>query len=297
MAYKFDEVSTYNAQPIELYMFTYNKLNFLYTSSQYSQSIMIEGNYYTFSPEYIERGQNLRFSDSGGTLETCTITILRTNSVALLYQGAPPELSAVRVQIFRVHGENNNDYIKILDGVVSQVIFRGSQAELTITIENVLSRYIPRGTLSYHCQNCIYDEKCFLNKDDYAFTCYVDGGINGLTISSTNLLEKPSGYFTDGYLQMGNSVRAIVEHKDRYVLIKYPINRSEWSGSFIVYPGCSQLFSNCAKRFNNTDNFNGIPYIQPYDAFKHSVDKGAYWIDSTVIVRDSHMVIHSMSLG
>lgn len=297
MSYHADETSTSNAQPIELYLFTYNSLNFLYTSSQYSQSYVIDNIGYTFVPEYIERGQSLKLGDSGGTIETCTITVLRTNSVALLYQGAPPELSAVRVQIFRVHGENNNDYIRILDGVVSQVIFRESYAELTITIENVLNRFIPRGTLSYHCQNCIYDEKCFLNKDDYAFTCYVDGGINGLTISSTNLLEKPEGYFTDGYLKMGNSVRAVVAHKDRYVQIKYPINRSEWSGSFVIYPGCSQLFSICAKRFGNTDNFNGIPYCQPYDAFKHPVDKGAYWIDDEVILRDSRMAIYQMNLG
>lgn len=296
MSFYSDETSTYEAQPIELYMFTYNDMNFLYTSSQYSQSISIDGYSYTFSPEYIERGQNLRFTDSGGTLETCTITVLRTNSVALLYQGAPPELSAVRVQVFRVHGENNNDYIRILDGIVSQVIFRDSKAELTITIENVLSRYIPRGTLSYHCQNCIYDEKCFLNRDNYAVKCFVDSDLEGLTIASSNLLAYPSGYFTDGYLKMGNSVRAIAEHKDRYARIKYPINRSEWSGSFIAYPGCSQLFSNCAKRFNNTDNFNGIPYCQPYDAFKHPVDKGGYWINDEVIVRDTHGTIYQMKL-
>lgn len=292
MSYDSDELSIDNGQPIELYMFTYNGMNYQYTSSQYSQTYNVGGTSYTFNPEYIRRGDNLKLGDSGGTIETCTITVLRTNSIALLYQGAPPELSSIRVQIFRVHGEYNSDFIKILDGVVSQVRFSGSEAELTITIENALNRYIPRGTISYHCQNCIYDEKCGLNKDSYGMKYTVTGGIVGLTIYSSDLVLKPEDYYTDGYLVMGNSLRAIKKHKDNYVQIKYPINKSDWQGSFIVYPGCSGLFKNCHTRFSNTDNFNGIPYIQPYDAFKHPTGKGAYWVDGNIVIRDSKMVLY-----
>ena len=65
----------------------------------------------------------------------------------------------------------------------------------------------------------------------------------------------PSGYFTDGFLKMGDSFRAIVEHKDDMVRIKYPINFADMEGSFLAYPGCSNLFAQCARKFNNTDNF------------------------------------------
>ena len=293
MAYNSDETSVSNANPIECYRFDYYNMTYSYTSSQYAQRF----DDITYSPEYIKRGDTLKLGDSGGTVETCTITVPRTNSVALLYQGAPPELSSVRVQVFRLHGQSVLEAIRILDGVVSQVRFTNSEAELTITIENVLNRYIPRGTLSYNCQNCIYDEKCNLTASTYAFRCTVSGW-NGLTIQSAELRDKPSGYFTDGYMRMGNSVRAISLHRDNVIVIKYPINDTEKAGVFWAYPGCSQVFKTCATRFGNTDNFNGIPYIEPYNVYKHNGYSGRlpYWIDGNIVVRDSKGVVYSMGL-
>jgi len=293
MSYNNDEISISDGQPIECYLFTYNGQHYSYTSSQYSQ--FISG--ITYSPEFIKRGDSLKLGDSGGTVETCIITVPRTNSVALLYQGAPPELSSVRVEVFRLHGLAITDRIKIIDGVVSQVRFTNSEAELTITIENVLNRYIPRGTLSYNCQNCIYDEKCNLNAANYVWKCWVSDW-QGLVIYSSNLREKPSGYFTDGYIKMGNSVRAIVKHEDNMIQIKYPINAVDKVGSFYAYPGCSQVFINCATRFHNTNNFNGIPYIPSFNVYKHNSYSGRlpYWIDGNIVVRDSKGAVYSMSL-
>ena len=291
MSYDIDEISVSSANPIELYKFSYNGVDYCYTSSQYTQQV--DG--VAYSPEYIERGSSLKLGDSGGTVETCTINVGRDNSIALLYQGAPPELSSITVQVFRLHGLGVSDAIKILDGVVSQVRFKDSIAELTITIENVLNRYIPRGTLSYSCQNCIYDEKCCLNEADYAFRCTVSGW-EGLTIYSSELRDKPSGYFTDGYMTMGNCVRAVTRHSDNLITIKYPITEVEKQGSFLIYPGCSQLFRICAERFGNTDNFNGVPYIQPYDAKRHATTRGTYWVNDNIVIRDTKGVLYSMNL-
>lgn len=288
MNYDQYESSVQDGQPIELYLFTYNGQNYQYTSAQYTQQFVDNGIYYAFSPEYVVRGPSLKLGDSGGTVETCTITVLRTNSVALLYQGAPPENDSVRCRVFRTHGNENGDVRKILDGTVSQVRFHDSVAELTITIENVLNRYIPKGTLSYHCQNCIYDDKCTLDAELFKFDCTADGGVHGLVIYSTHLLYYPSGYFDFGGVQMGNSLRAIVRHQDNWIIIKYPINAADLGTTFTVWPGCANTFRNCALKFMNIQNFNGIPYIQPYDAFKHPTGKGAYWIDDQVIKRDTH---------
>lgn len=297
MAYSTLELSTENGNPIELYLFTYNNVNYAYTSSQYYQTVSVStgSSQIVFNPEYIKRGDNLVLGDSGGNVETCTITLLRTNSVALLYQGSPPEAGKVRVEVFRKHGENNSDVIKIIDGSVSQVTFRDSEAELTITIEDVLNRYIPRGTLSYLCQNCIYDERCTLNAFNYQLDCILDGAMNGLWLYSKDLLKVEDGYITDGIMRMGNCLRTVKLHKGEGILIKYPIPLSERSLNFTVYPGCNGLFTECAKKFNNTDNFSGIPYIQPYDAFTHPVDKGAYWIDGNIVIRDTHGSIGVMT--
>ena len=289
MSFYDDETSVDNANPIELYIFSYNGIDYTYTSHANTVTAHLEGKYYTFFPDFIERGESLRLGDSGGSLETCTIKVSRANNVALLYKGAPPELGAIRVAVYRVHGTNNSNYTLILRGNVSQVSFTDSTATLTITIESLLKRSIPRGTLSYLCQNCIYDSKCKLSKDDYALQCFVDGGVNGLRIFSTNLNEKPSGYFTDGYLRIGNSLRTVAKHESDWVLLKYPIPPSDRTvGEFTIYPGCNGNFETCAEKFSNTDNFSGIPYIQPYDVFRHPVTNDiAYWINGNVVFRDT----------
>lgn len=297
MSFDNDETSIENAQPIECYIFNYNGVDYTYTTTYYSQTFSINGISYTFVPEYIKRGDSLKQSDSSSSDDNCIITVSRSNSVALLYQGTPPELDSVTVQIYRIHGENNNEHTRILRGNVSQVRFFGSDAELTVTIEHVLVKEIPRGKLSYFCQNCIYDNKCKLNREDYKHKCWVDGDTVAFTIQSSNLLEIGiEGYYTDGYMQMGNSFRQIVEHKGDKITIKYPINASDKSDVFYVYPGCNNLFTQCNEKFKNTENFSGIPYQQPYDAFKHSVDKGVYWVDGNIVYRDTDRKIYTMNL-
>lgn len=286
------EISQQDAEPIEYYRFTYDGIDYCYTSSQHS---MVK-NGILFNADFIRRSDGLNLSTSNSDNETCTITVSRTNNVALLYQGAPPEQGSVRVQVYRFHGFLSSDFIKIIDGVVSQVQFNGSEAELTVTIENALARMIPKGTLSYYCQNCIYDSKCRLIEDEHKLKCYIDEGIEGLYIYSANLRERPSGYFTDGFIRMGRCYRQIRVHENNRILLKYPINKADMEGSFYAYPGCSSIFEICATRFKNTDNFSGIPYIQPYDAFKHPVSKGAYWVRSDVIRRDTNGEIYTVRM-
>lgn len=298
MPYDSHEVSIEDAEPVELYKFTYNSEHYCYTSTYKCKYIQIDSKWYNFQPDYIRRGDSLKLGDSSGTMETCTITVNRTNNVALLYQGAPPEQDSVKLEVFRMH---DGEYVRILRGIVSQVVFNKSEAQLTVTIENLLSREIPTGKLSYYCQNKIYDSKCGLDKDLYGLHCYITGGhsagIKGLKIESPQLLTKDNGYFTNGYLVMGHTTRAIKEHKGNYVIIKYPINRSDRESEFTVYPGCDCVFSVCHRKFKNTDNFSGIPYVRPYDAFKHPVDnKLPYWVDSS-IRRDTHGEMFDMGLG
>lgn len=289
MSFFEDETSIDNANPIELYIFSYNGVDYTYTSHAYPVTAYLEGKYFTFFPDFIQRGESLRLGDSGGAMETCTIKVSRTNNVALLYKGAPPELDSILVRVYRVHGVNNSNYTLILRGNVSQVTFTDSTADLVITIESVLRRSIPRGTLSYLCQNCIYDSKCKLDMKKYALHCYIDGSVDGLKIFSTNLNERESGYFTDGFIKIGSSLRSVIKHESDWVQLKYPLPPSDRTvGEFTAYPGCNGNFETCALKYGNTDNFSGIPYIQPYDVFHHPVTNDvAYWVNGNIAFRDT----------
>mgnify|MGYP002854428676 CR=1 FL=1 len=211
--YNDDEISVQDANPVELYLFTYENFHYTYTSSLYTINQTINGESYAFVPEYIKRSDSLKLGDSSGTIETCTITVLRTNNVALLFQGPPPENDSVKVEIWRQHGESvsNVNIVRILRGTVSQVRFHNSDAELTITIEHVLTREIPRGKLSYYCQNMIYDSKCNLDYNAYKMACTVyitTDSLDDLKLQSIDLRNRPSGYFTDE-IERDNYTRAI----------------------------------------------------------------------------------------
>ena len=294
MAFADKEKSRYDSEPAEGYVFEYNGTTYCYTSADRNIDFTLNGQTYRFKSDYIHRGESLKLGDSGGSIETCDITVSSTNDVALLYRGSPPELSAVKVTIYRIHGNNQNDYIIILNGILSQVKFSDSEATLTVTVEKSLDKYIPRGTLSYYCQNSIYDNKCTLYYKNYELYCPVSN-IIGLTIYSNTLLLYPDGYFDDGYLLMNNAYRGVIEHKRNWVKIKYMINPEDLVGYFYIYPGCKCLFTRCADIFHNTDNFSGVPYITPYNAFKHPVNKGTYWVDDSIIIRDTNGYIHTMN--
>lgn len=284
MSFDTNEVSVELANPVEVYIFTYNGVEYAYTSSNFSQSVQLNGTTYNCTAEYIYRGDSLK---TGATnKETCTITMNRTSQIGLLYQGAPPERGGVQVQIFRMHGEGQQDYIKILDGVITQAHFHESEVELTITIENVLNRLVPKGKLSYYCINCIYDNKCLLNMDDWGKKCYLDKH-SGLTLESKNLEDVEDGYYTDGFIKMGHCYRQIKKHKGNTLYLKYPINTQDVQNTFMAYPGCSNLFTVCARKFKNTDNFSGVPYIPAYNVYtRRGVGSPpSYWIDSNMVNR------------
>ena len=294
MSFISDEVSIQSSNPIEMYLFNYKDDEYAYTSYSRNISTEVEGSWHTFNSEYIERSESLVLDDSSSRAESCIISVPRTNSVALLYQGAPPEQGSIRVRVYRKHGvDSGTEIVKLVDGIISQVVFEDSKAEMTVTIENMLSRYIPRGKLSYYCQNCLYDSRCKVSSDMYGIKCYVDISMDYTHIMSTNLNERPSGYFTGGFIKMGRAYRAVKLHSGNSIWLKYPISLADREGSFMVYPGCDNTFRECATKFHNTDNFSGVPYIEPYNAFTHPVITGAYWIDGNIVYRDTHGKLYS----
>lgn len=297
-SYEDFEISTDLGEPIELYYFTYKGANgtriWAYTSALRKQIVSTPQLNRAFEPVFIQRGESLSQDSSGGAIETCTITVDSANPVSQLYLGAPPEDDSVTVNIWRIHNNLTQTLVKICDGIVSQVRWYDAYAELTITIENVLSRYIPRGTLSYWCQNNIYDDVCRVNPKDFEKVCVVNT-IKGTTIISNSVLDKEEDYYTNGYIVMGNAKRGIFKHIDNRIILKYPISEDDIRDTFFAYPGCRNTFGYCASRFNNTVNFSGIPYIQPYNAVSHPVDKGAYWVNGNIVYRDTDGTLHQVT--
>ena len=288
------ENSIYDGQPLECYKFTHAGISYYYTSAGQKVTIVTPTGDETYQTEYIKRTE-ISPSTSGSSSGASSIKVKRTNSIAMLWQGSPPE-QEVKVEIIRLHNLSNYKYDKILVGTISLVNFIGSEAEIIVTLEGYLQKELPNGVLSYTCNNVIYDTKCKLNKEDYQVSCYLDIGIDGLYLKSTKLAEYPDDYFANGYVMFGQSVRAIIEHKGNYVKLKYPFNKDSITGSFYALAGCDCLYKTCHNKFNNTDNFTGVPYCPPTNSEKHKNGVGAYWVDSLSIRRDTNGEIGTIGM-
>jgi uncharacterized phage protein (TIGR02218 family) len=274
-------------QPVELYKFTQKDINYFYTSNHKDVSITIknEGQVRTekYFADYIERAE-IRPNTSGNTASDMQITVWKDHPVAKLFQGAPPEKS-VEVRIYRAHAENIDKYDVVFYGIISQANFQESKCNLTAKLENWLDKELPNGMYQYFCKNMIYDQNCRLSKADWQVNIFVDK-VEELKIYSMQFANYEDGYFTGGCLYYDDQIRMIDSHKGNIVTVRYPFLRDPHN-DVVVTPGCDHLFSVCAKKFKNIENFTGCPYIPPTDSEKNPTGKGVYWVDSSVIERDS----------
>lgn len=290
------EKSVDGAEPIEFYQFAQKDMKYYYTSNHEDISLTIEedGKKRTekYFADYIERAE-IRPNTSGTTAGDMRITVSKDHPVAKLFQGAPPETS-VEVRIYRAHAIDINRYDIVFRGVISQATFEDSTCALTAKFENWLDKEVPNGMYQYFCKNLIFDHNCRLKKADWQVNIFVDKVIE-LKIYSEQFADFEDGYFAGGCLYFDGQIRMIDTHKGNVATVRYPFLR-EPRNDAVATPGCSHLFSVCAKRFANTENFTGCPYMPPTDSEKNPVGKGAYWMDSSVIHRDSKGFVGTIDL-
>lgn len=287
-----EETSVDTGQPIELYVFMYGDINYLFTSDAQNITIpMSDGTTKTFYADTIQR-ENIKPGSSGSS-EACIIRVDKDNSIAKLYEGAPPE-TAIKVFVYRLHANDLNRYDIVMRANITQVQFSDSECQLTCTMDAWLQKELPNGMNQYYCGHSIFDHNCKLQKSDFMISALIDK-VDGAAIYSSAFAGYADGYFAGGRLYYGDSVRMIASHIGNCVILKYPFMETP-RNTVSVVPGCDQLFTTCAKRYANTLNFSGIPYCPPTDPEKNPTGQGAYWIDSLVIQRDTDGNVGTISL-
>jgi len=285
------EYSEYDGNPFECYRFSYNGINYNYTSADHDITLSVDGEQEVFYSQFIQRSS---IKPTG--METITVYTELNNNVAILYHGAPPEQGKVKLSIFRIHGSDTSDIDTIMRGRVSQVKFSAVQAEITVTIENYLEKEVPRGKLQYYCNNVIYDHICGLTESNFTTTCRISD-IKGLTLYSDDLKQFDDDYLIGGILRLDSNIRCVTASKKvGSVTVKYPFATSAITGIFTVSLGCNGLFTMCAEKFHNTDNFTGVCYCPPTDSVKNKLGGGQYWIDNSMVIRDTDCAVGKISL-
>lgn len=288
------ESSAQSGQPIECFKFEYGGINYLFTSSRFDIALILNNNGMTntetYTADYIKRN-NIKPSSKGDSASVI-VTVTKDNAVAALFKASPPD-KPVNVSIIRLHDQDHAAFDKIFIGEITQAAFQDSECELTVVVEHWLSRKLPNFNRQFFCCNVIYDTCCRLKKADYAKEIYIEG-VHGLVVTA-DLSGYEDDYFAGGLFYYADNVRMITGNDTKTLTLRYPFPTTPM-GRVKIYPGCDKLFKTCALRFHNTLNFTGYPYVPPEFSNDDKVGNGVYWVDSTVVQRDTDGYIGTISM-
>lgn len=267
MSFDARENSIDNAQPIRLYRFNRGNTEWCYNTSD--RPIMHDARLY--SP--VAGG----ISDNG-------IRMSGDPQADALIIKAPADLSVV--QQFRNFAPSDS-----VELVVFDTHYKEPEARLSWrgTIESVnwptlnsckiscqsmdIQMAQPGLTMSYSrsCTAVLGDSRCKVNLVNLRVAGTVQSK-DGVRLYIPELAGFADGYFTAGYVEWsaGDSQynrRHIDLHSGSYVSILGGTHGIA-EGAIRIYPGCNFLATTCQNKFNNINNFRGIPHLQggsPFD--------------------------------
>jgi len=261
MSYPFIETSLYSSQPFELYLFATAAQSWYFTSADHVITYM--GNSYT--PVAIKRTAT---SQSGeAKCGQIRVTLPLDNAVAQLFIPYCPD-TPLFITIYRGHG-GDADMVVNFSGKVNICRF-GDFAELTcIPASDVLKNLVPQMNFQSPCNHFLYDTGCTVDKAAFA-TAGVISAIDttGTLVTVPAASALAAGWFTTGYLEVGQQRRMILLHNGAVLTLMDPLNEVEVGASVTLYAGCMRDFGTCQGKFHNGKNFLGFQWVPTKNPFK-----------------------------
>jgi len=239
----------------ELYEFEYGGTYERYTS--WPKDIQFQGQ--TFSSRPIQRGgirADQEFSDA-----TVTITAPVVSGFERYVQDEPIE--PTNVIIYHALESDLTDFAVLFNGRVISVTFQNAQVVQAKceSRANILSLEWPRVTVQSYCNKTIYNDECGVDDSLYRVSGSVTA-ISGATYTVSGLNSFSNGYFTAGFVAYLTDNRLITNHVGNDIDLQLQFDSRVVVGTTVdVYPGCRNSPALCTTRFNNFDNFLGMPYV------------------------------------
>lgn len=268
MSFDDSENSLASGQPIRLYQFNRGTRYWCYCSG--AMAITFEGRTYQAIDGGIQNDSPQQSGDS--TQDDLTITAAAEIGIAQLFRGAPPS-EAIAVRIYDMH-LNQSDARLSYVGTVSNVKWPALDRCNIICRTRSASMQDPGLTWTYmrSCTAVVGDNRCRVNLDGYRVDGTVDS-LDGAQITVNALSGYSDGYFAGGYVawvvSSGDYDRRHIESQSGSVLtLLGGTSGLSLNQSVRLFPGCDFTMDTCGDKFNNIDNFRGIPQLQgdsPFD--------------------------------
>jgi uncharacterized phage protein (TIGR02218 family) len=246
------EKSIHDARPLELYEFSHGLHIYTYTSGD--EAVSFQSRTYTSTA--------LTRSAIGSSTEVSKmkleIEVTRDNDVAKLFIRSHP--GPVKLTIYRMH-RGDTDVVPQWIGRVVNVEFTGLIAKITCEpIYTSIERAGLRGMYQRLCRHALYDSGCGLNSTAFRDTATISSVVG--TAITVVPMNKSSGYYTGGYIEVGDVEKKMIRDHTNDVLTLNGITASLRTGAIInLYAGCAHDRDACLNKFNNFDNYDGFEFI------------------------------------
>lgn len=245
--------------PVELYHFWDEFNNHWYFTSG-DVSFTYDANVYI--PIVIKRG-TIEYNQQIEATKV-TIEMNHINQPAIQYILSNP-IDRIWCQILKTFRDQSPiEPIVMFVGMLKNVNLQDLIAKIDCTgFEYFLKRNVPRYQYQSMCNYFLYsDDECDVDKDLYKTETTIESiDSTGLTITSADFALKDDDYFSWGYLIFENAKRMIIYHTGDTIKLRYPITDLAVDSAITVYAGCNRNVETCRDKFDNLDNFFGMPYI------------------------------------
>lgn len=259
MSYTTYEKSDYSGHPLELYKFVQGDNSWLYTSADHEISWGDD----TYSPVYISRNGFTKVGDARKS--TLSIEMAAQNDVALLFRtGWLTE--TLLITIYRHHA-NDDEYSMLWKGRVTACKWAGSTATLTSDSASTLfKRSGLRRVYQTGCPHVLFSSACGLTSTDWQVSATVSA-VDSTEITVTGIDDYGDGYFLGGMIQSGDDLRLITVHASGVITMIDTISDIAEGDTITLWPGCLRTVNACTNKFDNLDNYGGLPYLPDDDPF------------------------------
>jgi uncharacterized phage protein (TIGR02218 family) len=260
------ETSDNAGRPIFLYAFVLGAATWRYTSSD--MDVSVDGYAWKASP----------ISDDGvkqtGDAVTDSLTITAPNTIApvQMFFGTPPS-QAIMVKIYHYHEGDGQAVLAYVGELIQVNQPQPGTATLTCDAINAsMRRDGLRLAWQRNCPYALYDD----------VTCQVDKAEHGVPVTVADVvgstvyfngMNAAKGTFDGGFIEWTHPTRGTefmaIESQDGGACEMFGMTDGLYYGlAATAYPGCNRTVDDCTKKFDNLDNFGGVPDLpgkSPFD--------------------------------
>lgn len=256
MTYQAFETSAHAGNPVELYEFVQGAQVWRYTSR--GADVVALGQ--TWAASAIVRDEIEQTSELNRA--GIELRFARNHAFAAQFVGYAADV-VTTVTIYRGHGgDPDAEFAAYWKGRVAAA--KADGGEIMLECESVftsLRRPGLRARFQRSCRHALYAAACTLDPEDFAVAGLVTA-VSGAVVEVDAAALQASGWYLGGMLRgPGGDLRLVAGHAGAQLTLSRPIEGLAVGHAVQIYPGCDRSLATCEGKFDNLDNYGGMPWI------------------------------------